>query len=85
MPLPDGFAVGQEVKTTVAGVLNIRGGEYPLSFEIEAHDAGEAINIRGRTKFSWSDIGMEAPTFGVVLTLSDEVEVEVNLTVKPVR
>ena len=84
-PLPDGFASGEEVSTRVTGVLNIRGGEYPLSFEIEARDVGDAINIRGRTKFSWSDIEMEAPTVGLVLSLSDDVEVEINLTVKPVR
>ena len=43
------------------------------------------ISIEGRTKFSWDDLGLGRPTAVIVLTLSDDVEVQVSLTARPVR
>ena len=83
--LPQGFPEGEEVEARIEGVLNIRGGEFPLAFDVTAQDKGDAIAILGRTSFTWSDLGMTPPSAGVVLTLGDEVEVRIALTAKPVR
>ena len=83
--LPQGFSEGEKVIARIAGVLNIRGGEFPLSFDVTAQDKGDGITILGRTKFTWDDLGISPPTVGLVLTLGDEVEVRIALTAKPVR
>lgn len=83
--LPSGLAEGEEVKAQIAGVLNIRGADFPLVFDITAQDRGDSISIRGRTKFTWDDLGINRPAVSVVLKLGDEVEVRIALTVKPVR
>ena len=83
--LPSGLAEGEEVKAQIAGVLNIRGADFPLVFDITAQDRGDSFSIRGRTKFTWDDLGINRPAVSVVLKLGDEVEVRIALTVKPVR
>ena len=81
-PLPGGFTDGKEVTGKVTGLLNIRGLEVPLSFDIEARDDGDVIFILGRTSLVWSDFGMTAP-MNIVTTVKDEIEVEILLAVRP--
>ena len=83
--LPAGFAEGEESKSRIDGLLNIRGVDFPLKFNITAVDKGDVITIVGRTRFTWDELGISPPTAGLVLTLSDEVDVRIRLTVKPVR
>ena len=66
-------------------MLNIRGADFPLRFDVTVQDKGELISIEGRTKFTWDDLGLDQPRAVIVLTLSDEVEVQVSLTARPVR
>ena len=80
--MPDGFTDGEDVTAKVNGLLNIRGVEVPLSFDIEARDDGDVIFILGRTSFVWSDFGMEAPA-NVIARVTDEVKVEILLAVRP--
>lgn len=83
-PLPEGFTAGEVATTQVTGQFKIRGIEVPLIFEIEARDDGDVIFILGRTSFVWSDFGMTAPRVPIVLSIEDEVKVEILLTVRPV-
>ncbi|MBQ12161.1 MAG: hypothetical protein CMJ45_11505 [Planctomyces sp.] len=83
--LPPGFAEGEASKSRIDGVLNISGEDFPLRFNITAQDKGDAVTIVGRTRFTWEELGIKPPTAGVVLTLDDEVEVRIRLTVKPIR
>ena len=83
--LPVGLADGKEVQAQITGVINIRGADFPLRFDVTVQDRGELISIEGRTKFSWDDLGLNRPTAVIVLTLSDDVEVQVTLTARPVR
>lgn len=82
-PLPDGFDDGDEVATQVPGVLDIQGMEVPFSFQVEARDDGSVIFILGRATFLWSDFGLATPTAATVVSLEDEVEVQVLLEVRP--
>lgn len=83
--LPGGLAAGEEIDTRITGVLNIRGADFPLSFDLTVKDGGDVIKISGETKFTWDSLGIKPPTAGVVLTLGDEVDVRIDLTAKPVR
>jgi polyisoprenoid-binding protein YceI len=83
--LPGGSADGEEVEAQITGVLNIRGADYPLRFDVTVQDKGELISIEGRTKFAWDDLGLDRPTAVIVLTLSDDVDVQVSLTARPLR
>ncbi len=82
-PLPDGFDDGDEVATQMLGVLDIQGIEVPFSFQVEARDDGSVIFILGRATFLWSDFGLATPTAATVVSLEDEVEVQVLLEVRP--
>ena len=83
--LPGGSADGEVVEAQITGVLNIRGADYPLRFDVTVQDKGELISIEGRTKFAWDDLGLDRPTAVIVLTLSDDVDVQVSLTARPLR
>ena len=83
--LPPELAEGKEIEAKIAGVLDILGGDFPLVFDVTVQDRGDVVSIRGRTKFTWDDLGMSPPSAGFVLTLGHDVEVGIALTIKPVR
>lgn len=82
-PLPDGFANGDEVAAEVVGTLNINDMDVPLTFEIEARDDSDAVFVLGRSTFTWDQIGEPVPSARVVVSVEDEVRVEVLLALKP--
>ena len=82
-PLPLGFTKGDVVEAQVTGMLNIRGIDVLLTFEIEARDDGDSLFILGRTSFTWADFGMSTPTAVLVVSVEDEVKVEVLIAAKP--
>ena len=82
-PLPEGLATGDEVTTSVSGTLDIRGITVPMEFEIEARDDGSEMFILGRTVFTWQELDIPPPTAPVVVSIEDDVRVEVLLTVVP--
>ena len=84
-PLPNGFTEGKEVKTQVAGVLFIRDGEVPITFDVEVRDDGDVLYVLGRTDFTWTDIGISAPQQrSAVVWVDEKVHVEVLLALVPV-
>lgn len=82
-PLPDGFANGDEVTTEVTGTLSINNMDVPLTFAIEARDDGDAVYVVGRSSFTWDQIGEPVPTARIVVSVEDEVRVEVLLALTP--
>lgn len=82
-PLPEGLASGEAVTTTVSGALDIRGITVPMEFEIEARDDGSAMFILGRTVFTWQELDIPPPTAPVVVSIEDDVRVEVLLNAVP--
>ena len=82
-PLPDGFASGSEVTTQATGTLDIRDVQVPITFEIEARDDGDSLYVLGRTTFTWDDLSITKPTARSVVSLEDEVRVEIVLSAKP--
>lgn len=82
-PLPSGFTNGDEVTTEVRGTLNINGMDVPLTFEIEARDDGDTVFVLGRSAFTWDQIGEPVPSARIVVSVEDEVDVNVLLALKP--
>ncbi|MXW30108.1 MAG: YceI family protein [Chloroflexi bacterium] len=82
-PLPGGFTNGDEVTTEVVGTLNINGMDVPLTFEITARDDGHTVFVLGRSTFTWDQIGQQVPSARIVVSVEDEVRVEVLLALTP--
>ena len=82
--LPDGFADGDMVSAQVDGDLTVRGITTPLTFDVEARDDGDVVFIIGRTTFSWDQLQIPKPTANSVVSVEDEVGVEVLLAARPV-
>ena len=80
--LPDGFTDGDMVSAQVDGELTVRGITTPLTFDIEARDDGDVVRILGRTTFSWDQLQIPKPTANAVVSLEDEVGVEVLLAAR---
>ena len=83
LPLPEGFAEGEEITTEITGELEIKGVTAPVTFQIEARDDGDVIYIIGRTSFVWEDFGMTAPRVGSFVQVTDEVTVEILIAARP--
>ncbi len=81
--LPSGFTSGETVTTEIESELLIREVTAPLTFEVEASDEGDEISIVGRTTFTWDELQMTKPSARSVVSLDDEVEVEVVLLAVP--
>ena len=81
--LPSGFTDGETVTTDIESELLIREVTAPLTFEVEARDEGTEISITGRTTFTWDDLQMTKPSARSVVSLDDEVKVEVVLSAVP--
>ena len=82
--VPEEFATGEPIATTVAGLLTINGEEIPLVFQIEARDDGEVVYILGRTTFTWDQMKLPKPRARIVLSLEDEVKAEILLVARPI-
>ncbi len=82
-PLPSGFTNGDEVTTQVTGTLNINDMDVPLAFEITARDDGNEVFVLGRSMFTWDQIGEPVPTARSVVSVEDEVRVNVLLALRP--
>ena len=85
-PLPEGFTNGDPVSTEVTGTLNINDMDVPLTFAIEARDDGDIdgmLYVLGRSTFTWDQIGEPVPTARSVVSVEDEVRVNVLLALKP--
>ena len=82
-PLPGGFTNGDEVTTEVSGTLNINDMDVPLTFAITARDDGNEVFVLGRSTFTWDQIGEPVPTARSVVSVEDEVRVEVLLALTP--
>ena len=82
-PLPDGFAAGETVNTQVTGSLELLGQTFPMTFDIEARDDGDVVLILGKTTFTWDDIGVATPSSPAVVSVEDEVRVNILISARP--
>ena len=83
LPLPDGFVDGDEASAEVAGTLNVKRVDVPVTFDVVARDDGHSVFILAKTTVTWDQLQMPAPTARSVVSIEDDVKVEVLLAVRP--
>ena len=52
-------------------LLEIHGGAFPISFEIQARDDGDELFILGRATFTWDQLEIPRPTAQSVVSIED--------------
>ena len=80
--LPQSFFGGEETSGKLDGSLKIGDRITPLTFEVVARHDGTAINVLGKTTFTWDQLGLAKPVFGPVTYLGDEVRVQVLIVAR---
>ena len=83
LPLPDGLADGNEASSSVAGNLRVKGREAPVTFDVVVRDDGHTVFILAKTIVTWSQLQIPVPTARSVVSVEDEIKVEVLLAVRP--
>ena len=77
--LPKSFLQGEETSGALSGSLQISERITPLTFDVVARHDGNVINVLGRTRFTWDQLGLVKPSTRSVVYLADEVRVQVLL------
>ena len=80
--LPPTFFEGEETSGTLDGSLQIGETVTPLTFDVLARHDGSAVNVLGKTTFTWDELGLASPVFGPVTYLADEVRVQVLIVAR---
>ena len=81
--LPGEFDSGDTFQRPVSGTLNVKGADFPISFDLEVRNDGNQLNVLGRTVFTWQQLSIPVPTARSVVSIDDEVHVEILLVAKP--
>ena len=81
--LPGEFDSGDTFQRSVSGTLNVKGADFPISFDLEIRNDGDLLNVLGRTVFTWQQLDVPVPTARSVVSIEDEVHVEILLVAKP--
>ena len=55
----------------------------PLTFDLEVRNDGDILNILGRTVFTWDQLQIPVPTTQVVVSVDDEVSVQLLVLAEP--
>ena len=77
LPLTDG-----KWAASVEGVMRIHGVERPLVWELRAVRLAGELRVRGSTSFRFGDYGMAVPANRLVLSVVDDVRLEIDLLAK---
>ncbi len=70
---------GQRVAVTAAGMLRIGEVEREVSFELSAEIVGQRLLLGGSTIVTLSDFDVRVPSAPVVLSVSDDATIELQL------
>jgi hypothetical protein len=70
---------GQRIVVSAPGVLRIGDIERDIEFELSADVAGTRLVVTGSTIITLSDFGVAVPSAPVVLSVSEDATIELNL------
>ena len=79
LDLGDGATSGEAVEVSATGDLTIHGVTTSVALPIQAKLVDDTIVLVGSTEISFSDYGVDVPSSPVVLSVSDQGTVEVQL------
>jgi polyisoprenoid-binding protein YceI len=82
LELPNSYKPGDTVTRQIQGMMKINNVEKPLTFSVEGRLQDNTLYLHGQTDFTWSDFGIQQPTFTQVLTIADTIHAEVVLAAK---
>jgi polyisoprenoid-binding protein YceI len=77
--LPNPLPEAGEHRFTLTGPLTIRGVKKDVTWDVTARREGSTITGTATTSFKFGDFGMTPPVVGRVLSIQDEIRLEVNL------
>src|SRR5687767_3576788 len=75
-------AAGRELTLKLSGDLTVRDITRPMAFDVKAQLTGDTLTGVGTSRFRLSDFGIGPITFHDVLTVADEVGIEVEFTAR---
>ncbi|HEX2032611.1 MAG TPA: YceI family protein [Chloroflexota bacterium] len=77
--LPSPLPASGEYQFKLDGSMTIRGVEKPVTWDVTARREGNSLTGTATTSFAFGDFGMTPPRVPVVLSVTDEIRLEVNL------
>ncbi|MEQ3549075.1 YceI family protein [Pseudonocardia nematodicida] len=77
------FADGTPAEVTAAGTLTVKDVTREVEFPLTAVRDGADIQVSGAIPLTFTDVGIEPPAFGDVVTVDDTGEVEFLLALTP--
>jgi hypothetical protein len=77
--LGEAAATGETIAVTAVGDLTIHGTTQPTRFALEARLVEGVIVVVGSTEATFTDWGITMPTAPIVLSVSDQGTIEVQL------
>jgi polyisoprenoid-binding protein YceI len=72
-------AENEPIQVTAVGDLTLHGVTQEVSIPLAAVRAGDVIGVAGSLTFAWEDFGMERPSSMRVVSLADDVTMELQV------
>lgn len=72
-------AEGEQQLLQLNGVLELRGVQKEVTWEVEAFREGSVISALATVRVAFSDFGITAPTFAGLVSIDDEATLQVQL------
>jgi polyisoprenoid-binding protein YceI len=82
VPMP--IAEQGEWAATLEGMMKIHGVERRLSWPVQVTRSGGEVHVRGSTAFKFGDYGMAVPANRLILSVVDDVRLEIDLVARDV-
>ncbi len=67
---------------TLESLMTVNGFEREVRWDVSANRSGRDLNVSARTAFKFGLFGMEPPRRGPVLSIVDEIRMEIELAAK---
>jgi polyisoprenoid-binding protein YceI len=80
--LPATASTGQQFHVSAVGKLTIHGTTRTETIPLDAQLSGSQIQVVGSITFPWSDFGMQAPSVGGFVRVTDQATMEFRLNLQ---
>ena len=76
------LAASGDWAATIEGTMKIHGVEKQFSWPVQVTRAAGEIRVRGKTAFKFGDYGMDVPANRLILSVVDDVRLEIDMVAK---
>ena len=80
VPMP--IAAQGEWAATLEGTMKIHGVERPVAWPVQVTRSAGEVRVRGATAFKFGDYGMAVPANRLILSVVDDVRLEIDLVAR---